>query len=345
MDNAHVSQFINSADIRKYLQDINYQFSVPEYAFLIWQSKNLTVDQRHSEFRLFLESTESCLVKTANCRDGWDLHQTIKDIISLENRLINIFMNREPNSFYVAEWLESGDWHGGNCFFDNYDSAYGYAMQYANNNTIIRFRIKKHYCDNAVTGSSLIEAVYNAEGEMMGINTWGNPFRGWSEEDATLWTERFDDMWFDIPIPFKPGDIVCDCYDKTPFVITDTVPWHRKEHPLRRDTGTIHLGNMDMTASGYSVNSETLTVKYNWLSYYYLNLEYYIGVLKEEDRILKAYSLFKQEKINGDTLLKLSQLITAEHLAKKAFRDIDWMIEDDVAKELGIDKYKEKKRE
>lgn len=103
MNNQAIYKFINSRDIRNYLEDINYQFSVPEYSFLIWQCRSLTIEQRHLAFLSFIESTESCTIKTSTCRDGWDLHQTIKDMISLDNRLVGTLLISEPNSFYIAE--------------------------------------------------------------------------------------------------------------------------------------------------------------------------------------------------------------------------------------------------
>ena len=344
MDNSYVLKFVNSNDVRKHLQAINYQFSVPEYAYLIWQNKSLSVTQKHLEFQLLIGTTDSCLVKASNCREGWDLHQTIKDYVALENKLISIFLKPEANSFYVAELLELGDWHEGNCFFNNPDLAYEYAMKYADKNPITSFRISKHYSDNSTSCSCVIEALYNSEGETMKIDRWGAPPEVWTEDDSTIWCERFDDMWFDIPIPFKPGDIVCDCYDKTPFVITDTVPWYRKEHPPKK-AGTTRLCNFDMCASGYSLEKDTFSVMYNWVSFYYLNLEYYTNDLGGDNRILIAYSLFKQRKLNGDTLSKVVQMITAESFARKFCHDIDWVIDEETEKRLGIDIYKEKLNE
>ncbi len=100
-----------------------------------------------------------------------------------------------------------------------------------------------------------------------------------------------------------------------------------------------------MTASGYSVNEQNISVRYNWLDFYYLNLEYYNGDLSGDKRILFAYSLFKQNKLNGDTLSKLVQMITAESSAKRTCHDIDWGFDDNAATLLGLDKYKETKHE
>ena len=90
----------------------------------------------------------------------------------------------------------------------------------------------------------------------------------------------------------------------------------------------------------FSVN--TAVPKYNWVSFYYLNLEYYTGDLSGDNRILVAYSLFKQNKLNGDTLSKIVQMITAESFARKFCHDIDWMMDEETEKRLGIDNYKEK---
>ena len=346
MDNKYISGFINSKDIQKYLQDIDYQFTVPEYAFLIWQNREISIQERHKAFEKLLETTESCLIKTTCCRDGWDLHRTISEYIALEDRIIQLFLKQEANCFYTGEWIEGGgdDWYGDGCLFADHNRAYSYATKNAEKRPVgLSFRVSKYYIDNAETKSFRIDAYYNSSGEMISIDFVGeSPL---SEYENELLFERFDDMWFDIPIPFKPGDIVCERYNKNPFVITTTIPWYRKEHPPKKNTGTLHLTNMDMTASGYFVDEEAIAVKYNWLGYYYLNLEYYTGELSGNKRILHAYSLFKKEKLNCDTLSKVVQMITAEGLAKKACQDIDWMFEDNTDILLGLEKYKEKKHE
>ena len=174
---------------------------------------------------------------------------------------------------------------------------------------------------------------------MMEIDLSGELFNNLKEFDPDIWSLRFDHMWFDIPIPFKKGDILCDYNEGIPFVITDTVPWARKEHPPKNNS-TQHLTYMDMTASGYSIDSETLSVKYNWSCYPYLNLRYYDHNLNGSTRILYAYSLYQHGKINGDTFTKLVQLLTAENQALKYYRDLDYPFAENDAKILGIQKYR-----
>ena len=340
MDNNYIYKFINSRDIKKYLSDNKYRFSVPEYAFLIWQCKEISITQRHEEFQRLIDSTETSTVRTAIHPDGWNLHKIITKYISLEKLIINRFFLEESECFYVCEWFENGHTVGDYNYFSKFTDAYSYAMKNMVSDNNHGFCIDKRYIDNSKSRSSKIAASYNASGDMVDIDLTGNICDCFSEYDFDfLCNETFTDMWFDIPIPFKPGDIVCDRYRKIPFVITSTVPWYRKETPSKNNK-TIHLTAIDMCASGYTVD-DNLSIKYNWLSFPYLNLEYYSGDIGDEMRILRAYSLFKKNKINGDTLVKLTQLISAEHQAKKIYKDIDWCIEDDIMKQLGLDKYKE----
>lgn len=346
MDNTYICKFINSKDIQKYLLDINYQFSVPEYAFLIWQNRELSIQHRHDAFKDLLKSTSSCLIKTSSCRDGWDLHEIISELVEIEDRMIQLFLKQEPNCFYTAEWVMNGyaDWHAEGSYFTEYNKAYSYAMKRANNDIVgPSVRIAKHYIDNSESKSDLIVAIYNTFGDMIYIDTDAESFL--NEHEIEILFERFDDMYFDIPIPFKPGDILCDRYRNNPFVITTTGPWYRKEHPPKKDKDTLYLTNMDMAASGYSVDEKNISVKFDWLDHYYLNLEYYTGDLSKEKRILLAYSLFEQKKITGDTLSKLIQLITAETQANRTYHNIDCMIDSETSRLLEIDKYKEKKHE
>ena len=39
---------------------------------------------------------------------------------------------------------------------------------------------------------------------------------------------------YNIPLPFKKGDILCDCFEREPFVLMGMYPWQRKEHITRR---------------------------------------------------------------------------------------------------------------
>ena len=349
MDNRYICQFINSKDIRQYLDEINYEFSVPEYAYLIWQCRLISIKDRHQEWQNLIDSTENCAVLTNGGQNQWYLHDAIRKYITFENQLIERLMRPNENAFYEGIWQEdriwTGDdgWHGGNCYFESYEEAFSYAKEYANEESVYCFKIKKNYIDNSPNHSAIIEALFTPDGEMMDIDYWGETETLWKESDSDIWFESFDEMWFDIPIPFKPGDIVCDYRKQSPFVLTDTTQWFKKEKPGKRENWKQYLTHMDMNASGYAYEGTTKTVRWDWCDYYYLNLEYYTNELKDGERVLAAYSQFKQGKINGDTLNKLCQIITYEANAASQYDAIDYMFEQNDKAIFGFSSYERKK--
>lgn len=159
--------------------------------------------------------------------------------MALEDRIIQLFLKQDSNCSYTGEWIEDiynchchDDWFGKESLFTSYDSAYAYAVKQADKKTVEpRFRVSKHFIDNAESKSFCIDVYYNSSGEMISIDFAGvDP---WTEHEKELLFERFDDMWFDIPIPFMPGDIVWNRYKRIPFVITTTVHGIAKSIPKR----------------------------------------------------------------------------------------------------------------
>ncbi len=77
-----------------------------------------------------------------------------------------------------------------------------------------RFRVIKRYLDvdaDASCSDPSITAEYDMSGEILDYSfTGSSEFYALSKEEKDLWSESFDGMWFDIPIPFEKGDIVCD---------------------------------------------------------------------------------------------------------------------------------------
>ncbi len=86
----------------------------------------------------------------------------------------------------------------------------------------------------------------------------------------------YDGIWFDIPIPFEKGDIVCDnacIYTKgIPFVLLGTVPWYKKEHPSPRGAYNGDYSDMNAYGNSYDFDRQFFNDDFR---VDYLNLEYY----------------------------------------------------------------------
>ena len=108
----------------------------------------------------------------------------------------------------------------------------------------------------------------------------------------------FEGLWFDFPTPFKKGDIVRIPSSKGyhgGFVLEELSTWNPSEYLVKNGDYT------DMSSRGYCVNP-------NGEVYYdsvinYMDLEYYNGPYKLNEKILPALSKFVKGEIELDLLL------------------------------------------
>ena len=332
MDNQAAYEFINSKDIREHLRKLDYPLTPVQCAFLVWQSKRHTLKEKHEAWEDIIATMPDCPVeRRSNCK-GWDsLHDMLHGYMAFEQKLLSLFRRKENSVVYEAayfmksiytvrsphggyEWQEDGN------HFPALESCFRYAAEEAREEQC-RFRITKSFMGKRFTGCSrepCVTVEYDAEENILSVAMSG-PFEFFSltEEEEDLYCLSFDGMWFDFPIPFEKGDIVCDITDsfarEIPFVLMGTTPWFLKErHPTERVN--THSDSSDMAAYGYSVDREELFFNDDF-RIDYLNAEYYTNPLEGLDRLLTAYSQFEKGKIDAYTLMQLYRMITAEHIA------------------------------
>lgn len=155
-----------------------------------------------------------------------------------------------------------------------------------------------------------------------------------SEEEYNLYT-AFEFMWFNIPTPFKKGDIVrskskyIESYDK--YVIIDINNWSKEDFIdngytdsdykldevdsalAKRATGGDYT---DMSAHGYRI-FENCTVDYdffcNYIDFEYCNESELVG----SERALKPLSAYMQGKIDLELFLNANKVILEEEHIKE----------------------------
>ena len=59
----NIYDFINSNAIRNHLKDINYVFTPMEAAFVVWQSKTHTMNQKHEAFQHIIDNMQDCPIE------------------------------------------------------------------------------------------------------------------------------------------------------------------------------------------------------------------------------------------------------------------------------------------
>ena len=93
-----IYNFINSKDIYRYLRSINYEFSPLECAWLIWQSRRATVNDRHEAWSEIINTMPDCEIP--NYKDS--LHTFLRNLISVEKNAIQRFFEKTEDSIYTG---------------------------------------------------------------------------------------------------------------------------------------------------------------------------------------------------------------------------------------------------
>lgn len=345
MNNETILEYINSKDIREHLRSINYEFTPVECAFLIYQS-NKTIKQKHSAWKDLIATMPDCPVNNSHCTAGWNsLHTMLSDYMTFEDKCLSKFMLKEPNAIYsdryqcrynensIAEWMDS------NVLFSDYQDCYTYAI--SDNDNKNHFKIIKRYID--INDYAYFEVIFDYTGAIVDwymVNETN--ILPLTEAESRLYTESFDGMWFDFPIPFKKGEIVCDYINQEPFVLLGTVPWFKKEQEAQRKQPRkdwkYYLDISDMQAYGYSYEASKMFFNDDF-RIDYLNLEYYRKELKDGEKLLLALSKYILDGKNVDeyTLLKLFRMINAESIYKQDKQHLKSYLPENIRKEFFCD--------
>lgn len=232
-------RFINSKDIRDYLRQIDYSFTAPEAAFLVWQCRSATLKEKITAWREIIETMPDCsMEKRMNMDAMHSVHKFLEQYITLMERLLEIFYCEEH-----VVYSYSGSYWDGSDFSEKYERLYpnvtscvagllndefasdapeaarvieDYLQTIENRECkslppypvslfeIASIRLKKRSLTSPV---DCIALILNDRLEPVAIDAFGHVLT--EEEENLLLT--FQGMWFAFPTPFKRGDIVFPC--------------------------------------------------------------------------------------------------------------------------------------
>ena len=334
---------INSKDIRKYLKQIGYKFDSLETAWLIYACKALSYEDKKALWKEVIMTMPDCVVPSRmNCA-GWEsLHGLLEKYIDITDHEIADFYDQKTDITYVYmySYLYKGDEEWTEEFETIYPSLDKCLEAYRNDvedldeeyasekeTGVIRYRLKRQ---SLVDTDDVMEIESFGNGQLKNIIRDTNR----TEEEYTVLQESFDGLWFDFPTPFKKGDVVWvpkdarniirDC--EGAFVLSGLVTWNTPEHI--RKSGDI----TDMNGYGYFLNNDGTV--YHEVMCNYMDLEYYTGSYKLNERILPVLSKFMKGEIEVDLLLSAYRKILLDVAAADIMLK-SWY-SDEVLKELGL---------
>lgn len=200
-----IYNFIDSNDIREHCRRIGHIFTPLEKVYLINRSRRCTAKERHSAMLQIIDEAEDFVMPNrAEWRkseyEEFTFHEYVKALIENDNLLYQRFCAKEESAVYVfltsPECLE-------NCrVFSNFDKCFKYACDMCEGGFSKNVVIAKKYMDNF----SSIFLSFNEKKELS--NVWSNGIE-YDEKTESILTYGMS-MWFNIPTPFKKGDVLCD---------------------------------------------------------------------------------------------------------------------------------------
>ena len=296
----NIYEYFNSTDIAEYCKKLGYSFSGWDMALLISQSNHHTLQEKAQVWQEIIDTIPD------EYDDEGSLHQFLSDYIGRQQRFIADFQTNMGEFVYTYEkvYKEVRDQYSNeSVLYTSYKVCVETAVaEVARSPQVLCLHIRKKKLYNSPTEWMDMPSLY--------LTTKGEPVhmgaaQFHSEQDFLNPPCNFDDLWIDLPVPFKRGDVVCwtDSFGHRggPAVI-DVIT--EKEADSGCWGANLTLYELDQHGC------IDINVDVN-----YLSLEYYHCELKGRAYFLEAMQRYLQRKIALDELIRAYSVTMLEQLS------------------------------
>lgn len=202
-----ILEFLDSRAIKGYLLGIDYELTTPAAAFIVMRSHWMTLRQKLEGWQKILDNMPNCtIVRKHGAFFIPDFHAFLRNVIKQEHRRVALFKKGGSKSMFFFEDYTEGHRHPeGRLYgpYSSYEKCFGAIWEEFEGNNPALINIIRRRIDSDGTGNNEGSTILNAHGEILACfyickDAW--------EEGGDVYD--FESMWFDIPIPFSPGEIV-----------------------------------------------------------------------------------------------------------------------------------------
>lgn len=302
-----IYNFINSKDIKNHLKNIKYKFNSLETSWLIYQCKELNIDEKSEYWKEVISKMADCKIpKRINCTYWDSLHNFLNKYINAIQEEKSYFYKNDKNKDFVYTFSynnpKDNHWCNNDNIFLDVDECLKECHNISNNCKLdsynIKFIIKKI---SVLNPKDVFEAIFE-NGDI--IEIIDNP-KILKHNDDVLFNV-FDGLYFDFPTPFKKGDIlwIPEChkhgkrepdYCKGPFILESLATEYASED-------TKKYGDIsDMSYNGLFADKDG-TVYWEY-SFNYMNLEYFSDQHLPNEKILPVLSKYLKNELDIEVLL------------------------------------------
>ena len=226
----NIFRFINSKDIRRYLREIQYQFTVPEAAFLIYMSRIVPLKEKFDAWQKIINTMPDCsLEERLNMKAIPSFHRFLEDYMALQKKMLACFYRKEQ-AIYTIEFFEKEpgkyDWVDLGLYFPDYQTAVSNLTENWLEDDVEKIRITKHYFADGATEQE--KKLWIETDRQLNVLSLGEKDCLSDSESGTAIT--FEGMWFSFPTPFHRGDVLIDQRaPDSPIVLQDISTWGQEE--------------------------------------------------------------------------------------------------------------------
>ena len=318
-----IYNFINSKDFQAHWEKINYVPTALESAWLIWQSKNHTLGEKHTAWKSIIDNCEDCAIP-AGIHDlpQPSLHDFLKRHMEIEAQLISAFYKEDESAVYsYREYFDDnrcGEWYEENALFRTFDEAYAHAKADGEPPYPNFMEFVKTYIGG---DGKQIFLRFNLEKEIVRVDE-SNYLS--DEKDCEIFQEIFRNLWFSFPTPFAKGDIIKTAQGKytRPSTFADLFALTSMCNESERTPGD----GSDMTAHGYFIDRDG--VAYHECIHSYMDLEYVKTPLADENKLLLPISKYLKEGIDLALLLGAYRNILCKNEANDVYLSLNYTKEE-----------------
>lgn len=314
---------INSKAIAEHCRKIAHKFDTEELAVLVYRNQRLSIDEKIVKYEDLITNYPDMEVKEkTNCKH-YDSVRTLinNEIYRLKNRKEKL-VKKDDNSVYF--WVECNisNEECARCyevientfktFEETINNIQEYIKEYGN---IISLKIIKKYFNKEDEDIYAYYEIKNKKIILRDIKQKNDDFHD------------IDQIYLNIPTPFKRGDILIKkAINKTQniediFVLDDINTWYKN---IKKPT---NCDSSDMNSYGYYLLKDNTTKFKREIKFDYDLFEYYNEELTGKLRLLKAISSFIKDEMNLELFVntydyyKLEEELNAKRLDFICFTD------------------------
>ncbi|MCD8299679.1 MAG: hypothetical protein LUC41_00645 [Clostridiales bacterium] len=344
-----VYRFFNSRDMAEYLKGLDYWFTLPAAAFIVYESRNATLEEKFSAWRELIDIMPDCSMEgRLNMKPIESFHKFLADYMALQERLVKMFSETD-GAIYTYETYEKGFFTGdddngysfaelGEYFTDPEKCREYYEMHEKDARKKLRHRvryIKQYLMDQPEkNGAPRIIIEEDVSGNILSASE-SEMLSGYDFDIEYA----FEGMWFDFPTPFHRGDILVNSSRRNAgflggvFVLNSISSWDADtllregfpEHSsLVKDVEKIldlikkSGDTTDMSYSAYFLDEDDgLPRLYSENGFSYLDMECYREPLQGVYRMLKAVSSLLKGEISEELFANAYHLILIEEMSSR----------------------------